>query len=441
MDSNRSNYFYDGDSLKTRGQANVASAGKTQKSGGGGLFVGGIIAGMAVSLVILCVVGLAVKLQDGLQSGKEEEEQFAFAEDSAINEDVVEKMMLLENTIDKYFYLSEVTDEELENGIYRGMLEALEDPYSEYYTAEELKDLMEQTEGIYYGIGAYVGLDELTSLPKISGVIEGAPAEEAQLRANDIIYAVDGESTYGLSLNEVVALIKGKENTEVVLTIVRDGEDDYLEIPVTRRKVETPTVKYEMLDNHMAYIQITEFGDVTVDQFTDAMATMKASGMEGLILDLRANPGGSLTAVVEVARRLLPSGMIVYTEDKYGHREEYKCNGKRELKIPLVVLVDMNSASAAEVLAGAIQDYGLGTLVGTTTFGKGIVQQIVPYEDGSAVKVTISSYYTPNGRNIHGIGIEPDVECEFDSEAYYDEENPFDNQLEKAKEVLSELMN
>ena len=193
-----------------------------------------------------------------------------------------------------------------------------------------------------------------------------------------------------------------------------------------------------MLDEETAYIQIVEFDDVTIDQFADALATAKGSGMKGLILDLRANPGGSLNAVVEVARMLLPEGLIVYTEDKYGEREEYTCDGTRQLEVPLVVLVDMNSASAAEILAGAIKDYGIGTLVGTTTFGKGIVQQIIPFSDGSAVKLTISSYFTPNGNNIHGIGIEPDIQCEFDAEAYYNTENPYDNQLERAREVLKE---
>ena len=190
----------------------------------------------------------------------------------------------------------------------------------------------------------------------------------------------------------------------------------------------------------MAYIQVTEFDEVTIDQFADALATARGSGMKGMILDLRANPGGSLNSVVEMARMLLPEGMIVYTEDKNGKRQEYTCDGKKEFDLPLVVLVDMNSASASEIMAGAIKDYGIGTLVGTTTFGKGIVQQIIPFRDGSAVKVTISAYYTPNGHNIHGIGIEPDVEVEFDGEAYYGSEERPDNQLEKAKEVLLEMM-
>ena len=352
---------------------------------------------------------------------------------------LVNKLQNLEKTVQEKFYLDEVTGEELSEGIYKGMLTALDDPYSEYYTAEELNDLMSQTQGIYYGIGAYVSMDEATSRAKISGIIEGAPAEAAQLRANDLIYEVDGVSTYGLSLNETVALIKGEEGTEVVLTIVREGESDYLKVPVTRAKVESPTVNFEMLDETTAYIQIVEFDDVTVDQFAEALAMAKGSGMEGLILDLRTNPGGSLNAVVDIARMLLPEGLIVYTEDKYGERVEYSCNGKRKFELPLVVLIDMNSASAAEILAGAIQDYEIGTLVGTTTFGKGIVQQVIPFTDGSAVKLTISSYFTPKGRNIHEIGIEPDVLCEFDGDAYYNSETPVDNQLEKAKEILKDL--
>ncbi len=415
-----------------------------RKEGGGrkALFFGGVVVGMAGALLILCAVYLGVRIQglSDLRQNGAEANGVLFTEDSAVSPEVVRKLQRLELTVDEYFYLREVSDEELANGMYRGLLNALGDPYSEYYTAEELKDLMDQSQGIYYGIGAYVELDKSTTLPKINGVIAGSPAEEAQLRANDLIYEVNGNATYGLSLTEAVALIKGEEGTEVSLTIIREGESDYLTIPVTRRKVEAVTVEYEMLENQMAYIQITEFDDVTVAQFEEAMTAMRNAGMEGLILDLRANPGGNLSAVVDICRNMLPQGLIVYTEDKYGEREEYKCDGKNQLEVPLVTLIDMNSASASEIMAGAIQDYGIGTLVGTTTFGKGIVQQILPFADGSAVKVTISSYFTPNGRDIHGVGISPDVECAFDGEAYYNRETPYDNQLEKAKEVLLEKM-
>lgn len=435
---NRDNRYFDLDSLKQESPEAVQDKRRSK-----GVFVCGVIVGMATALLIVSVVYLGTRVQRYMELQKNplaaQTEELKFTEDSAVNPDLVNKLQNLEQTVKQYFYLDEVSNEELADGIYRGMLEALDDPYSEYYTADELNELMSETEGVYFGIGAYVSTDPITTLPKISGVIEGAPAEAAQLRANDIIYEVDGVPTYGLTLSEAVSLIKGEEGTEVVLTIVRDGENDYLRVPVTRAKVESPTVNFEMLDETTAYIQIVEFDDVTVDQFAEALAMAKGSGMEGLILDLRANPGGSLNAVVEIARMLLPEGKIVYTEDKYGEKMEFFCDGKREFEKPLVVLIDMNSASAAEILAGAIQDYGIGTLVGTTTFGKGIVQQIIPFNDGSAVKLTISSYFTPNGRDIHEIGIEPDVVCEFDGEAYYNLENPVDNQLEKAKEILKEL--
>lgn len=411
-------------------------------STGKGLFFGGLVIGMLVTALLASTVFLCVRVYGYVANQKQASEQLAQEQaqpDKVVDSQLMTKLANLEQIIDVYYYQDDVDLMELENGIYKGLLDAVGDPYTVYYTPEEIKELMEQTQGIYYGIGCYVGLDETTSCTKVVKAIPGTPAEEAGLRPDDIIYEVDGVSTYDKDLNSVVALIKGEEGTKVTLTIVRAGEPDYLYIDVERRKVESPTVEHEMLEDGMAYIQITEFDDVTVDQFADALATVKESDMQGLIIDLRANPGGSLDAVVEIAQMLLPEGLIVYTEDKYGERSEYTCDGKREFEYPLVVLVDGNSASASEILAGAVQDYGIGTLVGTTTFGKGIVQQVVNLSDGSAVKITVSSYYTPSGRNIQGTGIEPDVECKFDGEAYYAEES-FDNQLDKAKQVLAELI-
>lgn len=413
---------------------------KEPVNSGKGLFVGGFITGLAATLLIVGIVYLGIGIQNSVSGNDSEAAGVKFEEGSAITANMVSKLQALEQAIDTYFFLDEADDEQLRDGIYKGMLDALGDPYSEYYTVEELNDLMEQSEGVYYGIGAYVSLDTEKNLPKISGVIKGTPAEEAKLRTNDLIYEVDGVSTYGLTLTEAVALIKGPEGTEVTLTLIREGESDYLKFTMTRRKVEAPTVEYSMTEDGLGYIQVTEFDSVTVNQFAEALASVKAEGAKGLILDLRANPGGNLDAVVEMCKMILPEGMIVYTEDKYGNRDEYTCDGLNELKLPLVVLVDMNSASAAEIMAGAIKDHGLGTLVGTTTFGKGIVQQIMSFRDGTAVKLTISAYYTPGGNNIHGVGIEPDIVCEFDGEAYYASDDHPDNQLEKAKEVLWELI-
>lgn len=410
---------------------------KKEKDSGKGLFFVGLVVGIGVALLAVGIGFAGLGIQNAMEQSRE---KLKLDEDSALNSYTIAKLQALEETINQYFFLHDVPDEDLQNGMFKGLLAALGDPYSEYYTAEELSSMMEQSQGIYYGIGAYVQLDTNTGLPKISGVIEGSPAEAADLRANDLIYEVDGTSTYGLSLTEAVALIKGPEGTNVEITLIREGESDYVSLTLTRQKVESPTVEFRMLEDDMAYIQVTEFDDVTVDQFAEALAMARGSDAEGIILDLRGNPGGNLGAVVDMFNMILPEGMIVYTEDKYGKRDEYKCDGKRALELPLVVLVDMNSASAAEIMAGAIKDHGIGTLVGTTTYGKGIVQQIMSFRDGSAVKITISAYYTPSGNNIHGIGIEPDVICEFDGEAYYGSEDHPDNQLEKAKDVLRKEM-
>lgn len=400
-----------------------------------------------MSLLVVSSVYVVNRIQYAHKSGqtvglhtREESQENTDGESvtgEAVNEDTVAKMKVIENVIDTYFYKEDVDKDAMVDGIYKGMVESLGDPYSEYYSKEELESLYQDSFGVYYGVGAYVSLDTTTGLAKVSGIIADSPAEEADLRAEDIIYKVDDVDVTGMSLQETVSLIKGDENTTVKLTLIRDGKE--IEKEVTRRKVESPTVNFKMLDDGMAYIQITEFDTVTVDQFTEAMAMARGNDMKGLILDLRSNPGGNLSSVVSIAKQMLPKGLIVYTEDRDGNREEYSCDGSKELDVPMVVLVNGNSASASEILAGAIKDYGIGTLVGTTTFGKGIVQRPIELSDGSAVKLTISSYYTPNGINIHGIGIEPDVECEFDSERYYSDE-AYDNQLEKAKEVLLQKM-
>lgn len=358
--------------------------------------------------------------------------------DSVINTATFQKMKTIEDAIDTYyFYDDEVDPEDIQEGIYKGMVEALGDPYSEYYTKEELEDAVNSNKGISYGIGAYISMSKQTNMAMISGVMEGSPALEAGLREGDIIYEVDGESTQGLSLTQVVSLVKGREGTTVSLTIFREGENELLDIDIQRSKqIETTTVESGILEDtdHIGYLRIREFDSVTVDQYTEAMAELTEYGMKGLILDLRSNPGGDLTAVVEIARKILPKGMIVYTEDKNGNRKEYTGDDSWELNVPLVVLVNEYSASASEILAGAIQDYNKGTLIGTTTYGKGIVQQIHRLNDGTALKLTISAYYTPSGRNIHGVGIEPDIELEYDYEAGKNE--GIDNQVEKALEVL-----
>lgn len=419
-----------------------------QKSGrdhtGRKYFWGGMFSGLLLALFLVGVVYVSTGLQNYLearnadrQTDAGKQENGSGTPEQAASEELLQKMQLVEAIIDRYFYQEDTDKQAMIDGALKGMVNSLGDPYSEYYTAEELTEVMDGIQGIYYGIGAYVQMDTNMGLGFISGVIDGAPAAEVDIREGDYIYAVDGVEAYGKTLTEVVSMIKGPEGTKVKITFIRQGQ--YVDVEVERRQVESPTVNSEMYEDGMAYIQITEFDEVTIDQFADAMAVARGSGMKGLILDLRSNPGGSLNAVVEIAKQMLPKGLIVYTEDRAGNRREYVCEGDRQLEVPMVVLVNGNSASASEILAGAIKDYGIGRLLGTTTFGKGIVQQPISLGDGSAVKLTISSYYTPNGINIHGTGIEPDEVCEFDGERYYSDEK-YDNQLERAKEVLAEMM-
>ena len=394
----------------------------------------GLISGLLLAILLIGCIYIGKQVFQIFEAKKIAEE--AKAEDAELlNDYTAAKVEVIEDTIRQY-YLEETDRSELENGIYTGLVNALEDPYSVYYSAEELEELQMSTEGIYYGIGAYLSKAATDEYCVISGVIENTPAQEADLRADDIIYMVDGVDVSGMDITEVVSLIKGEEGTKVVLTLVREGESDYLEIPVERRRIESPTVASEMLEGDIGYIEITEFDDVTEDQFAEALAECKGNGMKALILDLRSNPGGNLSTVCEISRMVLPKGMIVYTEDKYGKRDEYTCDGVRQLQVPAVVLVNGYSASASEILAGAMKDHGIATIMGTTTFGKGIVQRVISLSDGSAVKLTVSKYYTPNGNDIHEKGIEPDVVVEFDADAYYAE--GVDNQLQEAIKYLSE---
>ncbi len=400
---------------------------ETKKSG----FWGGLLSGLLLAVLLIgctylvrALFGIYTAGQSGAGTGGNE----------VLNDYTKAKIEIIEDTIEKY-YLAESDPASLEDGLYSGMVDALGDPYSVYYSADELEEIQQKSEGIYYGIGAYISKGLTDEFCTISGTIEGTPAQEAGLRAGDLIYEVDGVLAQGMETTELVALIKGEEGTTVTLTLIREGESDYLYIPVERRRIESPTVEWEMLENGIAYIGITEFDDVTTDQFTEAMAECKAKGMEALVLDLRSNPGGNLTTVCEVARMLIPDGLIVYTEDKQGNRQDYTAQGERKTDVPMVVLVNGYSASASEILAGAIQDYGVGTIMGTTTFGKGIVQRIISLSDGSAVKLTVSKYYTPKGNDIHEKGIVPDVEVEYDSDAYYNE--GIDNQLDAAVSYLS----
>lgn len=347
-----------------------------------------------------------------------------------------QKIKYLENMIDEE-YLGEISTDKLEEGVYAGLIYGLGDVYSRYYTKDEYEQESVTTEGSYVGIG--VAMQKYTAGGvQIVECYKGSTAEEAGVKVDDVITAINGEDITDTELQDVVSMIKDNEDKDVVLTVQRKGEDTQ-EITVKVSNVELPSVFGEMLDENTGYIQITEFKGVTVEQYEEIFADLKEQGMERLVVDLRDNPGGLLNVVCDILRDILPEGLIVYTEDKNGNRSEETCDGKNPLDMPLAVLVNGNSASASEIFAGAVKDYGLGTIVGTTTYGKGVVQSIRQLSDGSAVKLTIANYYTPKGNSINKTGIRPDVEVELSPELLNQEEitHEEDNQLQAALNSLN----
>lgn len=347
-----------------------------------------------------------------------------------------QKIKYLENMIDEE-YLGEISTDKLEEGVYAGLIYGLGDVYSRYYTKDEYEQESVTTEGSYVGIG--VAMQKYTAGGvQIVECYKGSTAEEAGVKVDDVITAINGEDITDTELPDVVSMIKDNEDKDVVLTVQRKGEDTQ-EITVKVSNVELPSVFGEMLDENTGYIQITEFKGVTVEQYEEVFADLKEQGMERLVVDLRDNPGGLLNVVCDILRDILPEGLIVYTEDKNGNRSEETCDGKNPLDMPLAVLVNGNSASASEIFAGAVKDYGIGTIVGTTTYGKGVVQSIRQLSDGSAVKLTIANYYTPKGNSINKTGIRPDVEVELSLELLNQEEitHEEDNQLQAALNSLN----
>ena len=401
-----------------------------------GSFIKGLFCG--VLLVLICMAGMLfyarwkiTKLQSGTISSETSEKL-----DLNLGQ-VKHKTGEIEALINAY-YLDEIDGQQVEDTMYTGMVAGLDDPYSVYYSKEELESMEEATAGEYSGIGATLSQDPETKEISVVSCFTGTPAEEAGLLPGDVITGWNGSSVSDMELSELVSKIKTDPDEHLTLSIERDGEE--LEVELTRRAVKIPTVEYEMLEDQIGYIRLLEFDEVTAQQFEDAMSDLESQGMEKLIIDVRNNPGGVLQTVCDMLDQLLPEGMIVYTEDKNGKRTEYTSDEEHQFTKPLAVLVNGNSASASEIFAGAVQDYGIGTIVGTTTFGKGIVQKIFYLSDGTGLKLTVAKYYTPKGHDIHKKGIRPDVEVELNevlqnqSSISHEE----DNQLQKAISVLQE---
>ena len=351
---------------------------------------------------------------------------------------VTDKEEEIYNTIDEY-YLNGIDNDKMKDGIYKGMVDSLGDPYTVYYNTEEYKQFTSSSSGTYSGIGVAVSQNVTTGAITIVKTFKKGSGEKEGMKPGDVIYKVEGKRIEGLELSKVVSMIKGEEGTFVKVTVLRDGKE--IEFNLERKKLEVDTVNYRMEDRSgkkIGYISVSEFDEVTASQFKSAISELSKEGMEGLVIDLRDNPGGLLDVTCEMLDRMIKKGLLVYTVDKYGKRVDEDATDSNSFDKPVAILVNGNSASASEVFSGAMKDYKAATLVGTKTFGKGIVQSIVPFGDGTAMKVTVSKYYTPNGVNIHGTGIEPDVVVELSKDATkngkYDRK--YDNQLTKALDVV-----
>ena len=403
----------------------------------------GVIRGLLIgsfTMLAICAVVIAAAVKKGYirpdTDGSIYIQSETYDGNTGIGTEAEQKLNLIDQTL-KDFYFDDIDDSKVLDNIYKAYVNAYGDKYTVYYTADEYAKIQESSNGAYYGIGVVVRKNDDGTILVVEPY-DGAPGKEAGMRKNDVIVTVNGESVADQDLNSVVAKIKGDEGTTVNIGIRRDGSDDITELTVTRRKVEIKTVAYEMLDDSVGLITISEFDKVTAQQFKEAYAQLDTLGMKGLVIDIRSNPGGLLNVVVDMLDEILPDGLIVYTEDKYGNRQEYNGSNPDVIDVPLAVLVNGESASASEIFAGAVQDYGAGTIIGTQTFGKGIVQTIRRMSDGSAIKYTMAKYFTPKGQDIHGHGVTPDIveelSDEFNNLTEYDASK--DNQLQKAIEVI-----
>lgn len=391
----------------------------------------GFISGLAISVVfiVMFLFGWNVKINSLMSDYNISTSSNDSKSDITFDSKKYKKKINKLEAYIKSLYLDDISENELVEGSFKGIMAALGDPYSEYYTSEEYKSVMESTNGEYNGIGVVVSKPEEKDGLSVIQVYDNTPAAEAGIEKNDVIIKIDGKDVTEVDINVAVGYIKGKDGTSVAVT-VRRGEE-VMELQVNRRKIERPTVASKMLDNSIGYIRLEEFDGVSTSQFSSAIDSLKDSGMKKLVIDIRDNPGGRLDVVCDILDLFVEKDkLLVYTKDKNDKGEEEYTKSDASVKdIPICILVNENSASAAEVFTGVMQDYGLADIVGVKTFGKGIVQKIIDMGDGSAIKLTVSKYYLPNGENIHGEGITLDYVVELP-------EGEEDTQLNKALEIL-----
>ena len=427
-----------GDPLSPEKENKAPSPEKKNKGFGHGLMVG-ILVSLFVFLICICVTAVVI-VRAYPQVTSFQNTFPGYIPDNSEGVDLKELNSKL-STIQTYissFYLWDQDPEEAQDAAIKGFVQSLGDKYSEYYNPEEYARLNVSLTGTYSGIGALVSQNLDTGETKVIYVYPGTPAEESGVQEGDIIYKVGDVPVDGIELDELVSVyIQGEEGTQVVITFLRGEEREEVVIPITRRSVKLPYVESELKEDHIGYIRITQFTETAVEEFTNAVDDLIGKGAESLIIDLRDNPGGALEACVRICAYILPQGMVTYTAGKDGSGKRYNTVDDHEVDLPLVILVNGNSASASEVMTGAFMDHNKAIVIGTRTFGKGIVQGVFPLGDGSALKLTTEHYYTPNGFDLHGEGLVPDIEINLSDacEEYCDDN---DNQYRKAVEILKE---
>lgn len=414
---------------------NIPEAGGSKKRDRNGLYVNILLFVIAFAAIIMAIV---VKISADKNSADNTGDD-AWDVDKIINK----ADSILELLDNNYYNVDDNYKEKLADSIYQGIIDSLDDNYADYYDAEEWKAVLESDQGVYCGIGVVVQKDESTGEIIAVNPYEYAPAYKAGIRIEDRIIAIDDTDIRGMSIDEAVTLIRGEEGTTVKLTVRRGTE--MLDFVVTREQIETQTVVTKILEDNIGYLQIISFDGVTYNQFINGLEDLLDKGIEGIIFDVRSNGGGYYDTVVNMLDRILPEGKIVYMEDKNG-RQEVEYSDAECLDLPMCVLVNGYTASASEIFSGAIQDYELGAIIGQQTFGKGIVQNTYTFIDGSAVKFTIAGYFTPNGRNIHGQGITPDIVVALpeDRDAYDENgiiKDGMDTQLNEGIKYIKEQIN
>jgi len=344
-----------------------------------------------------------------------------------------QKLFFVKDQLDKY-YDGDINEDALIEGAIKGMTSSLNDPYTVFMNAKEYEDFNTQTEGNYSGVGLQVKADGDKII--IVDIFDNSPAKKAGILPKDEIYKVDGTDVSGKELEKAVSMMKGQEGTKVKLTLYREGKGLF-EVEIVRAKINIETIKGEMVNSQVGLIEVSMFDNNTAKNFTTKLTELQGKGMKVLIIDLRGNPGGLLNECVDMVSNFIERGkVVVSTVDKYNQKKNYYSVGGAAIGMPVVLITNEGSASASEIFAGAMRDYKIGTLVGTKTFGKGVVQNVLETGDGTALKVTVSKYYTPNGENINHTGINPDITVEYPNSLLEKEYNRNeDPQFQKALEI------